>query len=192
MKRTIHFQKELIFYLDILRASVAINNPPTPFGIDPLHAELRNLFADTETGSGSIGNSPLAIINLIGGKKDNTEPPYALARTKLFFVYLMNRCANELLKSPELCQKTNQWLFENNKGWQLELNLIKELKENASFFMFTMPLFAYGAQAIQNYTYFLRRKKSVIKIRMKDKSINENALRKSITNTLIAIWNEIK
>lgn len=135
---------------DILEAYAKIQ--PHGSKIDPLHKLLRELFEDHEEDPGNIGSNPLAILNLIRGKKDSSMDVNTRIRTKMYVMYKMNHLMNSILSNPSLEKEINEWLAKENKGFQLDVALSNEIQKNALIFLKNRPLFSYGKEAKKNIT----------------------------------------
>ena len=121
-----------------------------------LYQELRQRFEPFENEAGSVGASPLAILNVI--RKTSQTDEIAEFRTRMYFLYRSNTLANEIMSSPKLLKEVNKRLID--KGWQLEEDLIKFIRKKTSLFSLFQKnnlLFIYGNQASHNYTGYIRK-----------------------------------
>ena len=95
---------------------------------------------------GTLGGNPLTYLNVLTkGEPDNPEAEF---RNKMFFVYMSNHFANAVIENDEIVGEINQWLRENGKGWELDMDFITTMRQRGAQYM--PPIFRYGANAALN------------------------------------------
>ena len=96
--------------------------------------------------SGRLGGNPLAYRNVV--KKGEPDNPAAEFRNKMYFVYMSNHFANTVINSPEKIKFINNYLKENNKGWEINNDFVNAIKTRGADYI--PPVFRYGANAALN------------------------------------------
>lgn len=102
---------------------------------------------------GTLGHNSLAYLNLLKwGEPDNPEAEF---RNRMFFVYMLNHFANEIIIDDKMVSDMNDWLKEHGKGWAMDVHFIESMRNREKYYL--PPIFRYGANAVLN-TQFRRMK----------------------------------
>lgn len=112
--------------------------------------ELHHRFDWREHEPGHVG-SPLRLLNILEGKHDK-ETPDQHFRSKLFFCYGSKGIVNEIAGSPQMIERINAKLKDQQKDWQIDEQLASLLAKS-----WGPPVYRLGVYANENNLGFRTR-----------------------------------